>query len=252
MTKQIFEFNDPNIPEEDKAEFRFGDIRVIMPAITSENVDKVLQYTKANAAGYFGESDAVHRAKKAILRQDPNVILMGEVRDAQSAQFAVEAANTGHLVFTTLHANSSVDAFERLVELEVEPAKIATSALAIFAQRLVKKVCHHCYIERDITSEEIEMLQRLEIFTEETIPKTIIDANPDGCPICGNTGFVGRTLVDEVIAINQKIRELITNRVPAFEIRKEVSKMGYKAMVENGIEKMKNKETTLEEVLGAI
>ena len=191
-------------------------------------------------------------AKKAILRQDPNVILMGEVRDSESAQFAVEAANTGHLVFTTIHANSAVDAFERLAELEVEPAKIATSALAIFAQRLVKKVCPHCYIEREIKDEEREMLERLEIFKSEDIPKTIIDANPNGCNICNHTGFIGRTLIDEVVAVNQKIREMITNRTPSFEIRKEVSKMGYKAMVENGIEKMKQKQTTLEEVLGAI
>ena len=191
-------------------------------------------------------------AKKAILRQDPNVILMGEVRDPESAQFAVEASNTGHLVFTTIHANSAADAFERLAELKVSPIKIATSALAVFAQRLVKKVCPNCYIRRPITEEEKEIIRRLEILPEEKIPEEVVDANPHGCSVCSYTGYIGRTLIDEVIPVTQQIRELIVEGKPSFEIRKEVSKMGYKSMVENGIEKMLRGETTLKEILEVV
>jgi len=191
-------------------------------------------------------------AKKAILRQDPNVILMGEVRDPESAQFAVEAANTGHLVFTTIHANSAADAFERLAELKVLPVKIATSALAVFAQRLVRRVCPNCLIRRPITEEEKEMIKRLEIFSNDEIPEEVVDANPNGCSVCNYTGYIGRTLIDEVIPVTQKVREMIAQELPSFEIRKEVSKMGYKAMVQNGMDKMLKGETTLKDILEVI
>lgn len=191
-------------------------------------------------------------AKKAILRQDPNVILMGEIRDPESAQFAIEAANTGHLVFTTVHANSAADAFERLAELKVLPIKIATAALAVFAQRLVRRVCPNCFIRRAIAEEEKEMIKRLEIFSEEEIPDEVVDANPYGCSVCNYTGYIGRTLIDEVIPVNQKVREMIVQKMPSFEIRKKVSEIGYKAMVQNGIEKMLRGETTLKDILEVI
>jgi len=190
-------------------------------------------------------------AKKAILRQDPDVILMGETRDEESAKFAIEAANTGHLVFTTLHANSCAAAFERMVKLEVKPLELASSVLAVISQRLVKKVCPHCHTVEKIKPRHIEFLRRLEM-PDSKIPEQVVLANPNGCPMCGYSGYVGRTLLDEVIPVNSEIKFLITNGAAEFEIRKKASELGYKTMLENGLEKMKQKLVSIEDIIKVV
>jgi len=190
-------------------------------------------------------------AKKAILRQDPDVILMGETRDEESAQFAIEASNTGHLVFTTLHANSAAAAFERMIKLKVRPLELASSVLAVISQRLVKQVCPHCHKIEKIRPHHIDFLKRLEI-KDENIPEEVVIANPNGCPLCGYSGYVGRTLLDEVIPVNSEIKYLVTNEAPEFEIRKKASQLGYKTMLENGLEKMKKRLVTIDDIIKVV
>lgn len=191
------------------------------------------------------------QAKKSILRQDPDIILMGEVRDEESAAFALEASNTGHLVFTTLHANTAAAAVERLVKLDVKPLELASSLLCIISQRLVRQVCPHCKKEEDINEKHIDMLKRLEV-DESHIPKKVVRSSENGCPMCKFSGYVGRTLLDEVIPINTQIKQLITDNSPEFMIRQKASEQGYSTMLENGLSKMNRGITTIDEILRVI
>jgi len=179
-------------------------------------------------------------AKKAILRQDPDIILMGEIRDEESAKFALEAANTGHLVFATLHANSSMLVVNRLMELGVEKSEIITSLRCAFSQRLVKRLCQHCMIKKDLDEEIIDFFKRNEI-EEKQYPKNIYELNPNGCKFCNYTGFKGRVLIDEVIPFNNKIKEMFDENNNLLKLRKIITnKMNFKTMLLNGINKNEN------------
>ena len=190
------------------------------------------------------------QSKKSILRQDPDIILMGEVRDEDSARFAIEAANTGHLVFTTLHANSAAAAFERIKKLGVIPLELASATLCVLSQRLVKEVCSHCKKTENITDEQIATLSRLEYKGE--IPKKVIETNKNGCLYCNYRGYVGRSTLAEIIPINSKIKETIVNERPDYEIREMASINGFKTILEDGIEKMNEGLVSLEDILNII
>lgn len=190
-------------------------------------------------------------SKKSILRQDPDIILMGEVRDEDSANFAIEAANTGHLVFTTLHSNSAAAAFERIKKLGVMPLEIASATICVMSQRLVKEVCQHCKIERDINEEEMHTLKRLE-YDISKAPKLVIQANLNGCKYCNYKGYVGRTTLAEIIPINSKVKEAIVDEKPDYYIRNIASETGHKTMLEDGIDKMNEGKVSLEDVLKLI
>ena len=190
------------------------------------------------------------QSKKSILRQDPDIILMGEVRDEDSASFAIEAANTGHLVFTTLHSNSAAAAFERIKKLGVMPLEIASATLCVLSQRLVKEVCSYCKIKRPINEFEINTLKRLE-YSKET-PKEVIETNKDGCLYCNHRGYIGRSTLAEIIPINSKIKEAIVNEKPDYEIRRIASENGYKTILEDGIERMNEGKVSLEDILKII
>jgi type IV pilus assembly protein PilB len=187
-------------------------------------------------------------AKKSILRQDPDVILMGEVRDEESAMFAIEASNTGHLVLTTLHANTASASFERLVKLGAKPIELATSILAIISQRLVRQVCPKCSTVREINDDEKLILNKLE-YPESKWPKEVRVAHMDGCNFCNHTGYIGRTLLDEVIPISSKVKEAIIDQKPDFIIREIVSDLGYNTMLDNGFIKMKEGIVTFDDVV---
>lgn len=191
------------------------------------------------------------QSKKSILRQDPDIILMGEVRDEESASFAIEAANTGHLVFTTLHANSAAAAFERIKKLGVMPLEVASSVISILSQRLVKEVCPHCKIERNITKEEISTFKRLE-FDQSKIPNQVIEANRNGCKYCNHKGYVGRTTLAEIIPVTSKIKQAIVENAPEYEIRKMASELGYKTLLEDGLDRMKDGKVALKQILDVI
>jgi len=178
-------------------------------------------------------------AKKSILRQDPDVILMGEIRDNESAQFALEAANTGHLVFATLHANSAMLVINRLMELGVDRSEIINSIKCCFSQRLIKRLCPHCKKEIKVENniEILDFFKRNEI-EDKDYPSVLHDINKNGCKFCNNTGFKGRVLIDEVIPFNNKIKSTFTNNNNLIELRNIITdKFHFPTMLINGLKK---------------
>lgn len=180
-------------------------------------------------------------AKKSILRQDPDVILMGEIRDEQSAQFALEAANTGHLVLATLHANSSILVISRLMELGVERNEIINSLRCAFSQRLVKRLCPHC--RKEITEyknneEYKDFFNRYKIEENEQ-PKKIFELNQNGCKFCNYTGFKGRILIDEVLPFNDDIKTNFIENKNLIKLREQITKeLKFNTMLLNGLKKV--------------
>jgi len=187
---------------------------------------------------------------RAILRQDPDIIMVGEIRDEETAAIAVNAALTGHLLLSTLHTNDAPSAVVRLLELGVEPYLIASTVNVVIGQRLVRKICEYCKKERQIKEIEIESLK--ELLPQRTLLELKNVKNVsygEGCKNCNNTGYFGRTGVYEVLTIDDEIRELILKRSSSAEIKEKAIERGMTTMLEDGIRKVINGITTIEEVL---
>lgn len=183
-------------------------------------------------------------ALRSILRQDPDVILVGEIRDGETAQIAVQAAQTGHLVFSTLHTNDALSAITRLRDLGVPPFLISSSILAVVAQRLVRVLCPFCKEETEVTD---AFRQRwTSIFGGEELTK-VFEAR--GCARCNNTGFKGRVGIFELVVINDKLRDAIAENVPENTIRRMLRDDGFKTLVHDGIEKVRQGITSPEELM---
>lgn len=182
---------------------------------------------------------------RAILRQDPNIIMVGEIRDLETAEMTVRASMTGHLVFSTLHTNDSIGTISRLKDLGVEPFLIASSLNGVVSQRLVRKIC------RDCKQEENASLREKEIFTKYgmTIEKVY---RGKGCPTCHMTGYRGRTAIHEVLVVNEKIRQSIMNHAPMTEIQQAAIENGFTFLIEDGLAKVKKGITTTEEILRVV
>ena len=179
---------------------------------------------------------------RAILRQDPDVIMVGEVRDIETAEIAVQASLTGHLVFSTLHTNDAVGSITRLVDMGVEPYLVASSLIGVMAQRLVRKLCLAC---REATVPDPGQRQMLGI--ESRKKKTVYI--PKGCNKCGNTGYRGRTGIYELMVIDDEIRRLIHDNQGEQALREAACGHGMRYLREDGIAKVLTGETSLEEVL---
>ncbi len=180
---------------------------------------------------------------RSILRQDPDVILVGEMRDTETANIAVQASLTGHLVLTTLHTNTAIAAITRLRNMDVEPYLIATSLNGIIAQRLIRKLCSKCKVEHHPSSEE---LLRVGIQDVAYLGARIFRAV--GCNNCNNTGYKGRMGIFEVLVCNAKVRELIASDASEIAIRKAARENGMVYLSEDAIERLKNGTTSIEEI----
>lgn len=180
---------------------------------------------------------------RSILRQDPNVIMVGEVRDFETAEIAIQAALTGHLVFSTLHTNDAAGAVSRLIDMQAEPYLISSALIGVLAQRLVRTICKECKEEYAPSS---EALRDLGISAKEG---TIKFYRGKGCPKCMNSGYKGRIGIFELMPIDDKLRNLIITKASLDEMRKYSRSQGMKALKEDGIEKIKQGLTTAEEVL---
>jgi type IV pilus assembly protein PilB len=183
-------------------------------------------------------------ALRAFLRQDPNIILVGEIRDFETAEIAVKAALTGHLVLSTLHTNDAPSTISRLMNMGIEPFLVATSVNLICAQRLVRRVCSNC-------KEELEVPQQVLIdagYSEEEAKTTKI-YHGKGCSICNKGGYKGRTGLYEVMEINDELRELILVGASALELKKKAVEQGMLTLRKSGLVKMAAGQTTMEEVL---
>lgn len=179
-----------------------------------------------------------------ILRQDPNVVMVGEIRDLETAEIAIRAALTGHLVFSTLHTNDAPSAFTRLIDMGIEPFLVASSVEAVMAQRLVRNICKHCKTEQVVKPEYLRKVG----FPEEHIGKTPI-YHGVGCEECRGLGYQGRTGIHEILILTEGIRNLILNRSAASTIAHLAIEQGMKTLRHDGWRKVLNGETTLEEVI---
>ncbi len=179
-------------------------------------------------------------ALRSILRSDPDVVMVGEIRDTETARIAIEAAMTGHLVFSTLHTNDAPSALTRLVEMQVEPFLVASSVACVLAQRLARKLCGRC-------KEEYEPLP--EVLTEAGLPDGIKLFRPVGCNECSGTGYRGRVALVELMTMSEEIERLCVDRSASEEIRKVAVAQGMRSLRDDGLEKALNGVTSLEEVL---
>jgi type II secretion system protein E len=179
-----------------------------------------------------------------ILRQDPNVIMVGEIRDLETAEIAIRAALTGHLVFSTLHTNDAPSAFTRLIDMGIEPFLVASSVEAVMAQRLVRTICPHCKSEQKV---EGSYLRRIG-FPENEI-ETAKFWHGAGCEECRQLGYQGRMGIYELLILNEGLRPLILNRAPASTIAQKAMDYGMRTLRTDGWNKVRNGLTTIEEVL---
>lgn len=181
------------------------------------------------------------RGLRAILRQDPDVVMVGEIRDLETAEIAVQASLTGHMVFSTLHTNSAVGAITRLRDMGIEPFLLSSSLVGILAQRLVRKLCSHCREPYEAPNSERELLQ-----SEGDTPLTLYHAK--GCEHCNHSGYTGRSGIYELITIDAKMRELIHDGESEQAMTQHARSQGLN-LTQDGYQKVIDGDTTLEEVL---
>ena len=181
---------------------------------------------------------------RTIVRQDPDVILVGEIRDLETAEIAIQAALTGHLVFSTLHTNDAASAITRLIDMGIEPFLITSSVLAIVAQRLVRTICPHCKQSTDLTS---KLMQELDVSREELKRATICTGQ--GCEKCLDTGYLGRSGIYEILKITENIKKTVLATSDANAIQKEAIREGMRTLRQEGAEKVMRGISTTEEVL---
>lgn len=181
---------------------------------------------------------------RSILRQDPDIVMVGEIRDSETADIAVKAALTGHLVLSTLHTNDAPGAVARLIDMGIEPFLVSSSVLLVCAQRLVRKICPHCKEEFVLPPESIRQAG----LTEADLAGATFYRGR-GCSRCKDTGFLGRTAIHEVMAVTDTIREQILHNASAKVIRELAIKEGMKTLRESGLEKAKQGITSVDEVL---
>lgn len=179
---------------------------------------------------------------RSILRQDPDIIMVGEIRDFETAQIAIRASLTGHLVLSTLHTNSAIAALTRLIDMGIEPFLISTSLEGVVGQRLVRRICRDCQQIVEPTNRELELFQHANI--EPNVFK-----RGRGCPNCNNTGYRGRLAIQEVLKVDDGLKRLITQKASMSDIRGYAKINGMTFMLSDGLQKVAAGLTTVEEVL---
>lgn len=183
------------------------------------------------------------RGLRSILRHDPDKVMVGEIRDEETAQIAIQSALTGHLVFTTVHANNVIDVIGRFLNMGVEPYNFVSSLNCVLAQRLVRLLCHTCKRHYEPTREELfESGLRPEEVTGREFYRNV------GCDACNHTGYRGRTAIHELLDMSDQIREMIIERRPGSEIRRQAEKEGLSSLRESAVKKVFSGQTTLYEI----
>ena len=198
----------------------------------------LIRQSHIREAGGMGFSEGV----RSILRQDPDIVFIGEVRDKDTATMALRAAMTGHQVYTTLHTNDALGGIPRLVDFDLNPSMLAGHIIGILAQRLVRKLCDHCKVEREATEEECGLLG----VDPKEAPKVY---DPVGCQMCGNKGYRGRVAAIEILAFNETLDELITHNATRKELREAAKETGFRSMADDGILKVLEGQTSIAEMV---
>jgi type IV pilus assembly protein PilB len=181
---------------------------------------------------------------RSMLRQAPNIILVGEIRDLEVAEVAIQAALTGHLVFSTLHTNDAPSAITRLIDMGVKPFLVASSIQAVMAQRLIRTLCEKC--KAPDPEPDKKYLNLLGITDQEMVGRTVM--RPVGCPMCNNTGYRGRKGIFEMMLMTNEVRELAFKRAPTNVLRKAAKAAGMKSLLDDGKVKILNGITTPAEI----
>jgi general secretion pathway protein E len=182
---------------------------------------------------------------RSILRQDPDVIMVGEIRDPETAKIAIQAALTGHLVFSTLHTNDSCGAITRLIDMGIEPFLVASSVIAVMAQRLLRRVCPTCRVPYRPSVEE---MRQLGVSADDLEGRQVYRPGP-GCPDCKQTGYRGRLGIHELLIVDDEVRNLTMKAADSSSIRRVAAAKGMSSLREDGAEKVLSGQTTIEEVL---
>jgi type IV pilus assembly protein PilB len=183
------------------------------------------------------------RGLRSILRHDPDKIMVGEIRDAETAQIAINSALTGHLVFTTVHANNVLDVLGRFLNIGVEAYQFVSALNCVLAQRLVRTICHHCRRPAKVTKATLE-----ESGLDPSLADTATFYEGLGCIECGGTGYKGRMAICELLDLSDRIREMILDKRPASEIRKAAREEGMRFLRESAVERVMEGSTTLREI----
>ncbi len=205
-------------------------VEIELEGVNQVNVNPDINFTFANAL-------------RSILRQDPDIIMIGEIRDTDTAQISVKAALTGHIVLSTIHTNSSVKTIGRLIDMGVDPFLVGSSLSGIVAQRLVRKVCTVCGKNEAPTQNEKEIFSHHGYGNIKKVKRAV------GCSACNNKGYRGRVAVFEIFDINEGIVKMISNEASEYELMEQARKEGTRTLVEAGLAKVQSGETTVEEVL---
>jgi len=181
---------------------------------------------------------------RSILRQDPDIVMVGEIRDGETAEISIRAALTGHLVLTTLHTNNAIGSIPRLIDMGIEPFLLSSSLVGVISQRLVRKICPKCKVEYQATDEEKKVLG----FSEEE-PLTLYKG--EGCKACMNSGYKGRIGIFEVLEVDKEIRKLIDKEASGDEINEKALSQGFRPLFDDGKKKVLAGITTVSELLRA-
>jgi type IV pilus assembly protein PilB len=181
---------------------------------------------------------------RSILRQDPNIIMVGEIRDGETAEIAIRAALTGHLVLSTLHTNDAASTVTRLIDMGVEPYLIASSVLGVLSQRLVRKICPNCKVGYRLEAKSSE-----DVFIKQSGYQVDTLYRGQGCPVCNQTGYKGRVAIHEVLVVSPAIRELVVTRSSSGKITEQARREGMHTLQQDGIEKAIDGITTIQEVM---
>ena len=187
---------------------------------------------------------------RSILRQDPNIIFVGEIRDSETAGIAVNAALTGHLVLSTLHTNDAATAIPRLSDMKVEPFLVASTVNVIIAQRLIRKICDICKMTHSMPRQDLSAHINADILEKHFSGSGDLTLyKGKGCKVCRNTGYVGRIGIFEVLEVTQEIRALIATKSDSDTIARQAVSEGMTTMLDDGLEKVKHGSTTIEEII---
>ncbi len=186
-------------------------------------------------------------ALRSIVRQDPDVIMVGEMRDLETAQIAVQSALTGHLVLSTLHTNDAPSSINRMIDMGVEDYMITTTVIGVLAQRLVRKLCENCKVEAEVTQQVLDEMGVLDVVGDK--PLNLMSPSPGGCENCNGKGYKGRLAITEYMTLGDEVRKKILNGAISQEITKAAKLEGMKSLYDDGILKAAKGITTLEEVL---
>ena len=204
-------------------------VEIELEGVNQVNINPDIDFTFANAL-------------RSILRQDPNVIMVGEIRDSETAEIAVKASLTGHLVLSTIHTNSAVKTITRLIDMGIDAFLVASSLSGVVAQRLVRVVCPHCSTLEKPTASEQEVFDKNNIQIDKV-------RRAHGCEICNNKGYKGRLAIFEILDVNESIVRMVSNNAREYEILEQARQNGTNLLIEAGLNKVKAGLTTLEEVM---